>query len=115
MILRYFIRDKIVFGLTIFGLLADLLAWLILFWQVPFKASSFFLHYTVYFGVDWVGEWRMIFLIPLAGLLFLMINVLLAYLFYKSQKLVSYLFLSATVILEIFIIFQSIFLVVMNV
>lgn len=115
MILRYFVQDKIISRVFIFSLLTNLLAWLSMFWQVPFRQGSFFLHYTVYFGVDWVGEWKMIFLIPLTGFLFLVINTLFAYFFYKSQKLISYFFVSATAILEIFIVFQGIFLIIMNV
>jgi hypothetical protein len=52
------------------------------------------LHYNVYLGVDVIGDWWQVYFLPIISDLFLIINTILAYLFYqKKERLAAYIFL----------------------
>lgn len=60
------------------------------------------LHYNVYFGVDVIGAWWQIYFLPLIGLLILIVNTALGYLFYQQkERTVTHLLLLATFIVQI--------------
>ncbi|NTV40970.1 MAG: hypothetical protein HGA61_01725 [Candidatus Moranbacteria bacterium] len=60
------------------------------------------LHYNVYFGVDVIGDWWQVYLMPLVGLLILLVNSLLGYLFYQQkERIVGHLLMLATFIVQV--------------
>ena len=60
------------------------------------------LHYNVYFGVDVIGDWWQVYLMPLVGLLILLVNAILGYLFYQQgERIVAHLLMLATFITQI--------------
>lgn len=48
------------------------------------------LHYNLFFGVDLLGDYDMVFLLPLIGAILFLLNSLLAQFFYKIERLASY-------------------------
>lgn len=112
--LHFFIKDRLIYSALLLSFLLNIAAWLFLFFQIKPKPTPFFLHYTVYFGVDWTGEWYKLFLLPAAGFLILIVNFVLGYFVYKSQKLLSYFLVLSSVFLEILVLVQSVMLVMMN-
>ncbi|MBI5071313.1 hypothetical protein HZB93_00220 [Candidatus Falkowbacteria bacterium] len=48
------------------------------------------LHYNIYFGVDFIGRWYEIFIMPLVGIFFIIINLILADIIYLRDKVTSY-------------------------
>ena len=62
------------------------------------------LHYNVYFGVDVIGRWQQVYFLPAIGLFILLINSILGFLFYgQKERIVAYLLLLATFIVQIII------------
>ena len=60
------------------------------------------LHYNVYFGVDVIGYGRQAYLVPGVATVFLLINFWLAYFFYgRKNRVAAYIFLLATLIIQI--------------
>ena len=60
------------------------------------------LHYNVYFGVDLIGDWWQVYLLPLIGLLILLFNAVLGYIFYqKKERLAAHLLMLSTFIVQI--------------
>jgi hypothetical protein len=60
------------------------------------------LHYNVYFGVDLIGSWWQMYLMPLIGLLIAFANAFLGYLFYqRKERIVAHLLMLATLIVQV--------------
>ena len=58
------------------------------------------LHYTVAYGIDWEAEWWNIFLYPVLGCLVLGINLWLATILAKRERLLAFGVLFVTVLIE---------------
>ena len=60
------------------------------------------LHYNVYFGVDVIGAWWQLYSLPVIGLIIMVVNTVLGYLFYqKKERIVAHLLMLATFIAQI--------------
>ena len=51
--------------------------------------ETFFLHYTVVFGVDWVERSSYVLLIPLSGTVLVAVNLGLAWWLYRDERLLA--------------------------
>jgi hypothetical protein len=76
--------------------------------------GQIFLHYNIVFGVDLVGDWWRIFLLPGAGLLVLAVNYILSYSFYGSDKFMARLLGLWVLLFHALLLAGTIFLVSMN-
>lgn len=73
------------------------------------------LHYNVYFGVDIIGDWWQVYLMPLIGLLILLANAILGYLFYqRKERIVAHLLMLATFVIQLAISIAVAGLLLMN-
>jgi hypothetical protein len=73
------------------------------------------LHYNVFFGVDLIGNWKEIYLLPIVGDIFFIINFILAYIFYgQKERIASYLFLLASLFVQFGIAIASASVILMN-
>jgi len=95
----------------VFNLLS--LVWLIL--QIKPQVDPIFLHYNILFGVDFIGPWWQIFFLPAIGLLILIINTVLSWLFFQKDKFGAYLLLGVALLCEIFLFIATVLLVFLNV
>lgn len=91
------------------ALVRSVLAAIFLLQGVSFGMLAFFVrpqqsivivHYNVYFGVDIIGDWAQIFMVPSIALLFSLANIFLAQWFYnQKERFASYvLLLTATLV-----------------
>ncbi len=103
---RLFLKDKII----LINLIASLLILLSLFFLFIYKIGlshtaekQFLLHYNIYYGIDWIGEWYKVFIYPLIGFIILIINFSLSIFFFEKEKFLSYLLISAITFSEIII------------
>jgi len=75
------------------SLLVNLAIWAFLYFKFsPFGNSENILplHYNIYFGIDFVGEWKKVFVIPMVGIFFITINFLIADIIYLRDKIIGY-------------------------
>ncbi len=77
--------------------------------------SSVPLHYNVNFGVDNIGEWWRVFTAPAVGLLFALVNALGAHILWKREKMLSYVIVGSTLLLELILAAAMIFIVLLNI
>lgn len=92
-IVRVLIGVNIFFCLVSFGLLA---------YFVRPTENILVLHYNVYFGVDIQGVWWQLYMLPVAGILFFLGHLFLAYRFYqKYERIAAYLMLFSSGLLNI--------------
>ena len=106
--------DKFIRINLFFSLLFNIILWLGLAWQVKSFAKLISLHYNIYFGIDLLGHWYQIFLLPALGLFFLMINFLLGLVVYRKEKILSYFLAGASSLIQVIFILATIFIVLIN-
>lgn len=112
--IKFFLKD-LFFGwgfLILF--LINLASWLLLFLGIKPSDKPYILHFTNYLGTDWLGSYFLLFLLPFLGLIFLIINFLMAVFFYYNKKVLSYFLLLSGGVLEILILIQSYVLFLIN-
>ena len=97
-----------------FGLLVNISLWLGLVWQVKGFAELISLHYNIYFGIDLLGPWYQIFLLPALGLIFLVINFLIAAPVYRQEKILSYFLVGTSSLIQVIFGLAAIFIVLIN-
>lgn len=108
-----FLKDTFNQTNLILGLGLNLFLFSFLFFKAE-RSSSIALHYNIYYGIDLIGEWQRIFIIPLSGLIILIFNWLLAYFLYQREKLACYFILAWTSLIEILFLISGICLVLID-
>ncbi len=98
-----FIQDKILIILFLLSLFLNLALYLAIYWLIKPSLDSLILHYTVYFGIDLIGQWYKLYLMPIVGSFLFLVNFPLALFFYKKEKVASYLLTSVTFLIELFL------------
>lgn len=82
---------------------------------LPLRSEAIIpLHYTIYFGIDLIGAWYLIFLPVLIGLSFLMINIVIIAAVYPRLKPFSYMFALGTAFVELIFLVSSAFSILLN-
>jgi len=110
-----FFKNHIILWLLVFNFLTNLTNWLILAIFINKTEGNIILHYNVYFGVDNLGNWKQSFLAPAIGLFLFLINLSLAFFFYKNkERIASYSLLLASVIIQINLIISSVSVILIN-
>ena len=73
------------------------------------------IHYNVYFGVDMLGDWKNLFLMPAIGLFLFLVNLSLSLYFYqRKERIASYLLLIATLMIQLSLIVASVSVIIIN-
>lgn len=72
------------------------------------------LHYNVDWGVDYFGEFKNIFILPLAGLVIFLLNGILALRLWFRMKILAYFLAAVTLISEVFLWLAGIALYIIN-
>ena len=84
--------DPVIFFSLVIGMLVNLGMWMAVWRIVEPTGRPIILHYNVYFGVDAIGDWRNVFLMPALAAAILLVNAVLSRFFYYKERLASYLF-----------------------
>jgi len=104
----------------IISIVLNLLLWGGLYYKLqPFsyltEYGSIPLHYNLYFGIDLLGKWYAIFVLPLFGLLVIIINNLIAYLLFNRERLLSYFLLVTQTLVNVALFAAGIFIILLNI
>ena len=111
---EYF-RSHIVRWLLVFISVANLANWAALKIFIQPVDLPIILHYNVYFGVDMLGDWKNLFLLPMVGLILFFINFFLSLYFYRrKERIASYLLLIATLMIQLSLIVASVSVIIIN-
>lgn len=73
------------------------------------------LHFNTHFGVDTVGAWWRIYTVPAVALILLVGNMFLANYFFHRERVLAYMAVGATLILETVLFGAMIFIVLLNI
>lgn len=73
------------------------------------------LHYNIYFGIDRFGPWYEMFVPAAVGLFILVVNIVVASRYFRSERLLSLFLCWLTVLFEAIIFSATFFIVLINV
>ncbi|TSC77154.1 MAG: Uncharacterized protein G01um101431_337 [Parcubacteria group bacterium Gr01-1014_31] len=76
------------------------LVWLYVLLRVRPHAEPIILHYTLYFGIDRVGEWYRAYLLPLAGSIVIALNHGVGTLYRSREPLVGTLLMGVAIVVQ---------------
>ena len=110
----FYYRDPLIRINFLFSFLANLSLWLILIWQARNFDELISLHYNIYFGIDLLGYWYQIFLLPILGLGFFIINFMIASIIYNREKILSYFLAGTSSFVQIILTTSAIFIILIN-
>lgn len=113
--IRLFLKNNLL--VTLFGIsfLIGSLNAILSFYFVNKLNSLVILHYNVYLGVDLMGESSQIYWMPLIGILFLFVNLVLAiYFFSKKERMLSHILSLSTLIIQLGVAVASGSLILVN-
>lgn len=97
-----FFRSYLVQWIFIGTIFVALSNWVILIFYIRPIDLPIVLHYNAFLGVDVVGEWWQVYFLPIISNFFLIVNVILAFIFYqKKERLAAYIFLLASFFVQV--------------
>jgi hypothetical protein len=113
--IQEFFQGQIVRWLLALCLVANLADWVILKIFIQPVDFPIILHYNVYFGVDMLGDWKQVFILPFLGLILFIINFLLSLYFYnQKERIASYILLMATLMIQLSLVVASTSVIIIN-
>lgn len=110
---RLFLRDKLVKYSLGAAILINAALWFYLFLAVK-SAENIFLHYTIHFGVDLIGSFANLLMLPLLGLMIILFNFTIAYFLYDNLKRLGLLLTVAAPVIQAFLLVEGFFLAFLN-
>lgn len=108
------IKNKFIFICFLLSFFINLLLWAFLFWRIKPQETLIYLQYNIYFGINLIGPWYKIYLIPLSGLLFFLINLAISIIIHNKEKMVAYFLMLTSVLCQVFLWIGAIFIVYLN-
>jgi hypothetical protein len=93
--------DPAVFFSLVPAIAANLGMWALIWFSVTPTDQPIILHYNVYFGVDAIGDWRGVFVLPGIAAALLVVNAVISRFFYYKERLASYLFAAMALVAQL--------------
>ena len=109
-----FIKDNLVRVNLAISLVLNILLWVAVWYFVKPQIEPYLLHYNIFLGIDLIGEWWRMYLLPGIGLGIIIVNFILSWILLVREKILSYFLMVATSIAQVFLIFGLIFILLLN-
>ncbi|MBI2989650.1 MAG: hypothetical protein HYY51_00470 [Candidatus Magasanikbacteria bacterium] len=97
------------------ALLLNIASFLWLALGIKSSSEQLFLHYTILFGVDYIGQYSQVYAVPGAGLIILIVNFLIGWFAYHKDPFVAQLLNFISFVCQIFVVFASYLIIFLNV
>lgn len=88
--------------------------WLELYYQIPHASDWVILQYNIYNGITVTGEWYRVLYMAAVGSVVLLVNMIGAWLFYKSIIVLSYFLVYSSVLVQVVLAVGSGFIIYSN-
>ena len=113
--LKLYAQRPRLLGLALMALLINISTWAWILWQIPKEGDQLVLHYNVIFGVDRVGTFGELLYLPTLGFVILVVNYIVGWLVFKSDRFLSGLLIFSALLVNIFGFIDGLLLVFLNV
>ena len=104
---RNFLRDKFIVSIVATTLFFNAVNWVIVAWNVRWQFSVLPLHYNIYFGIDWFGPAIYLYLYPGLAFIILLLNLILAWIFFGRRHFIGYLLVAVALLVNVFFLVVS--------
>lgn len=109
-----YFKNKIIRWSLIFSIIFNILLWILFYFRIPIQIEPIILRYNIYVGINLIGPWQNVFYFPLAGLLIIILNFILAKWVYKKDRLPANFLVITALISQIILLVLGVLLVMMN-
>ncbi|HOZ36842.1 MAG TPA: hypothetical protein PLR18_03370 [bacterium] len=109
-----FLQDKIVKVCLLCSLFLTAIYFFLLYRGIQPQVEPLYLRYSIYFGVDLIGPWWSVFLLPFTGLVIFVINTLLARWLFLKANIISYFLLFTSLAIQFFLAIISVLIILLN-
>ncbi len=113
-LLKFFFKNKLISIILFLATATNIAIWINLLRIKP-TDKLIPLHYNIYFGIDYLGKWHQIFTLPAAGFMILSINFILALFIYFKDRLIAYILIFASFLIQIILFLASMAIVWINI
>ncbi len=113
-IARPYWKDKQIMTILFLSVLLNIFIWIFLFQNQKENSYPIILHYNLFFGVDYLGNYEKVYLIPLSGLIVIIVNSILGHLLYLKEKLAVYFLVFIIFIIQVFLLINSYLIIRIN-
>lgn len=111
-----FLGDRRALALTfLVALLLNGATWAFLRFRIPPTGELIPVHYTIYFGIDRLGSWISLFVLPLSGFVILIINAIGAVAVRKRDPFVGSLLIATALVMQVMVALAAVLLVAVNI
>ncbi len=101
--IRAFLSNRTLLGVSLLALLLNGALWWHASTTIGPQPESVPVHYNIYFGIDLLGPWWYLLLLPAGGAFVLVVNLVLAVLVYRADRLASYFLTIGGAIVQLFV------------
>lgn len=108
-------KDRLIFVSAVISAILNIILWLALAGKFGWSSETVPLHFSVIYGIDYLGSAWHVYQIPLTGLVMLGLNVWLAMLVYEKEKLFSYFLSFGNIVLHLALAAAAAALIALNV
>lgn len=109
-----YFKDNLIHASLVVSVALNIALWFYLSTQIQESRYSIALHYTIYFGIDFLGEARQALMLALVGFIILITNIILGFYLYGYSRIASYFLSIASILVQIFLFFAAYGLVLIN-
>ncbi len=106
-------KDRTTLIAFILSALANVALWIFLFRNQRNGEYPIILHYD-FFGVDYLGNYNKVYMVPAVGVIVILVNTALGYLLYTREKLASYLLSFNVLLVQMFLLFAGYLIIKVN-
>jgi len=110
-----YFKDKIIRWSLGFSIVFNLLVWVLFYFRIPIQVEPIALRYNIYVGINLIGPWHHVFWFPLAGLIIIIFNFILAKKLFKSEKILAHFLTLTALICQILLSVHGVLIVMMNI
>lgn len=86
---KLYLRDYWIGVIFLICVVCQIITWWYILVNIHPTTDQLFLHYSTVFGIDLIGDWWKIFYLPGGGLFIFLLNYLLSWYFYSSDKFLA--------------------------
>lgn len=113
-VLKPYWRQKEVARVLFLSAIANLVMWGYLYANRIESDYPVILHYNLFFGVDFLGNYSLTFFLPLIGLILLLLNAVLGQIFFRIERLASYILTLNIFFIQLLLLFACVLIVRTN-
>ncbi|MDP2638915.1 MAG: hypothetical protein Q8P06_01975 [Candidatus Azambacteria bacterium] len=112
--MKEFFKNKINWLLVGSSLILNIGLFLFFLFFIKQNTIPIVLHYNIDWGVDYLGEVKSIFNLPIVGMTILLLNTFLALKTWKESKILSYFLMITSILAQIFLVISGLALYFIN-